>query len=356
MNKILFRIFLLCIILSITSYAQDNSKFNNAYNKLYALDYSGALMAFNNYIAEYPNDCRAYIARASSKEELNDYSGAYEDLVIFNKKADWRQDCDWRSAVGMMARLLLKMNQLPEALATFDQLFTLNLATQIDNGYYYRGITKYLLKDYKGAIADLNNVSTLHIKYFFFTLNTRGFAKFETYDYSGAQEDFEDHLSIIGPSAVAYYGRGLVKMRTDYKAAILDFNNAISIFPSVSFTGLWKTLFGDYFSLSYTYRAECKYMTGDHSGAIEDYNKAITLSPDYAPNYAGRGHARKNLVDGIQDFDKAIQLDPGNPNYYHYRSQLKYGIGDKDGACRDFRKARQLGLSATYHYLDKLCE
>jgi hypothetical protein len=64
-----------------------------------------------------------------------------------------------------------------------------------------------------------------------------------------------------------------------------------------------ETIFGGYSSLSYTSRTECKYMMADHPGAVEDYSKAITLSPNYAPNYSGRGLARtkENFRDKIQD-------------------------------------------------------
>ena len=61
-----------------------------------------------------------------------------------------------------------------------------------------------------------------------------------------------------------------------------------------------------------------KMKNGDFSDAIEDYTKAIELDPNYADAYINRGIAKNKLENhsgAITDFTKAIELDP---NYdYH---------------------------------------
>ena len=57
----------------------------------------------------------------------------------------------------------------------------------------------------------------------------------------------------------------------------------------------------------------------DNEGAIEDYNKAIKLNPNYSEAYYNRGNAKKDLgilyknIDylekAIKDFNKAIELN-----------------------------------------------
>ncbi len=52
---------------------------------------------------------------------------------------------------------------------------------------------------------------------------------------------------------------------------------------------------------------------GDYEQAIEDYNKAIELDPDFAEAYYLRGVAYYVFDDpeqAIEDFTKAIELDP----------------------------------------------
>ena len=58
-----------------------------------------------------------------------------------------------------------------------------------------------------------------------------------------------------------------------------------------------------------------KYNQQDYKGAIQDYNKAIELNPSDAEAYNNRGNAKDILKDyrgAIQDYNKAIEL---NPNY-----------------------------------------
>ena len=52
---------------------------------------------------------------------------------------------------------------------------------------------------------------------------------------------------------------------------------------------------------------------GDFGLAIENYTKAIELDPDLAEAYNDRGLAKANLGDleqALVDFDQAIELDP----------------------------------------------
>ena len=63
--------------------------------------------------------------------------------------------------------------------------------------------------------------------------------------------------------------------------------------------------------------------------AIEDFNKAIELKPDYAEAYVNRGNSYLGLEEyerAIEDFDKAIKIDPKDVGAYHNRA---IAIGQK---------------------------
>ena len=54
--------------------------------------------------------------------------------------------------------------------------------------------------------------------------------------------------------------------------------------------------------------------------SMEDYDKAIELDPDDAATYNGRGFSYSNLGQhqrAIEDYDKAIKLDPDNAEAYN---------------------------------------
>ncbi len=109
---------------------------------------------------------------------------------------------------------------------------------------------------------------------------------------------------------------------------------------------------------SYCNRGYAKHNLGDYRGAIQDYNKAIQLNPDYANAYYNRGIAKARLGDyrgAIQDYNKAIQLNPDDAEAYNNRGGAKFLLGDKNGACLDWSKAWELGNLNAYDFIKKYC-
>ena len=65
--------------------------------------------------------------------------------------------------------------------------------------------------------------------------------------------------------------------------------------------------------MAYCNRGSAKNSSGDYAGAIEDYTKAIELDPKFAVAYCNRGNAKDSSGDyagAIEDYTKAIELDP----------------------------------------------
>jgi len=78
---------------------------------------------------------------------------------------------------------------------------------------------------------------------------------------------------------------------------------------------------------------------GNYSSAIQDYDRALDLEPDYANVYIGRGIAYANLEDyprAIQDYDRAISLNPDEPAAYYNRCYAFLLIKDLQRAQTDF--------------------
>ena len=95
----------------------------------------------------------------------------------------------------------------------------------------------------------------------------------------------------------------------------------------------------------YFYSAFAKLDLGDSRGAIQDYNKAIELNPDFAEAYYNRGIAKSDLGDyrgAIQDYNKMIELNPDYALPYGNRGLFKRKLGDNRGAIQDYNKAIEL--------------
>ena len=101
-----------------------------------------------------------------------------------------------------------------------------------------------------------------------------------------------------------------------------------------------------------------KKRAGDYYGAIEDYNKAIQLNPRYANAYINRGNAKSKLNDeygAIADYNKAIELNPTESLAYKNRGISKENLGDLKGACADWREATYRGAQDTARWVMNQC-
>ena len=87
---------------------------------------------------------------------------------------------------------------------------------------------------------------------------------------------------------------------------------------------------------------------GKYDEAIEDYNKAIKINPNFASAYFYKGLAQYNkgeLKTALHDFQKALNLDPENAEYKKIVSSLNAKL-NQDSAS----PGRTMGPDAGYQY------
>ena len=69
------------------------------------------------------------------------------------------------------------------------------------------------------------------------------------------------------------------------------------------------------YSPSYNNRGNARKYLGDFKGAIDDFNKAIAINPKYAIAYYNRGIAQQELGENkaaCEDYDLAINYASGD--------------------------------------------
>ena len=106
----------------------------------------------------------------------------------------------------------------------------------------------------------------------------------------------------------------------------------------------------------YAKAGEAKYQNGDFQAALEDFDKAINLDPERADSYSGRGGARSELGNheaALEDFDKAISLDPDDADFYFNRGNCKSRLGDHNAALEDYDKAISLDSERAGFYSNR---
>jgi tetratricopeptide (TPR) repeat protein len=134
-------------------------------------------------------------------------------------------------------------------------------------------------------------------------------------------------------SAEDYFKEGEAKSKQrNFVAAIEDYSKAITADPK-----MWN---------AYVKRAFCYGLTEQYGKAVEDYTVVIGAEPEKIYSYQSRGSAHYKLghyPEALADFDKVLELDPKNQEAYNNRGFVKKGLGDKEGACKDWYTSKKLG-------------
>ncbi len=83
----------------------------------------------------------------------------------------------------------------------------------------------------------------------------------------------------------------------------------------------------------------------DLEAAIDAYDKALDLKPDYAEAYNNRGVAKNDLRQyeaALTDLDEAMQLKPATSEIYNNRGNAKRGLRQHQAALADYTEAIRL--------------
>lgn len=92
---------------------------------------------------------------------------------------------------------------------------------------------------------------------------------------------------------------------------------------------------------------------GRYAEAIDDYGKAIAIDPDFALAFANRGGTYRhigNLEAALADFSEVIRLKPENDQILRYRGHTFMRLGRYDEALNDFNAAILINPDNAYSY------
>ena len=93
--------------------------------------------------------------------------------------------------------------------------------------YFFRGLAKYSLGDYNGAIEDLNKSISINA-YFSYSYLYRGLCKQQQKKFHEALKDYADAIHRGPNNPDIYVNRGTAKLQLKlYQSAIADFDTAI---------------------------------------------------------------------------------------------------------------------------------
>jgi tetratricopeptide (TPR) repeat protein len=213
--------------------------------------------------------------------------------------------------------------------------------------YFQRGITLYMLKEYKSAITDFNAVlkSVSNENAFLY----RAACLYNVGEFKNAMADYSAAISINPGNAASYYERGLCENNLrEYDAAIKDYDKAIAIKQ-------------DYHE-AYCDKGLACFMLQRYDEALDNYNECLKLDDTYAVAYYNKGlyyHWFKDYDKAIENYTNALtnysasSLVDIRANAYNNRGNVYMIKQLYDNAIADFDNALKIDPALGAAYLNR---
>jgi tetratricopeptide (TPR) repeat protein len=265
-------------------------------------NYSKAIELYTEALNANPNYDEAYYWIASAKYALKKYS---EAIPYYDKAIELNPNND--EAYYYRALTNYNLEAFEKTLPDFDKAIALN--PDVASMYHWRGEAKYSLNLYEDAILDFSKSLELN-KNDGNSFNGRANSYYMLKKYKEARIDYTKAMEFLPDKAHTYQRwRGICNYNlNDTQEALNDFK-AFLVKDS-----------NDSYILLMT--GHSLYVLEDYQQAIEYYNKAIGIVPDYTEAFYWRGYSYFNLgkkAEAKRDVDKAISLDPANETYLKFK-------------------------------------
>lgn len=167
-----------------------------------------------------------------------------------------------------------------------------------------------------------------------------------TGNYNQSIRDFNRALQLDSTRALAYLSRGTCRLKmTEHILKLPEHPGQMNI-PA----GSERTL--------ETEETDKVLMLEDYNIILEDYNKAISLQPGLLFGYFNRAciYLKIKKFDlAIADLDKAIELEPEFAEAYYNRGLTRILMDDTASGALDLSKAGELGLVEAYSIIKRYC-
>jgi tetratricopeptide (TPR) repeat protein len=218
-----------------------------------------------------------------------------------------------------------------------------------DSAYFERGHACYMNYDLDQALIDYTHLIGIP-SFRKDALQKRGIIYLDKGERLNAIKDFTRIIEIDSLNEYAYYCRAIaynldlmeetIDGRNNYKA-LADVTKSINLAPSEID--------------SYLLRGDIYKDLEKYSDALSNYDQAISLDKTYSISFFKRAMLYKMLDNGddaLRDFNIAIKYAPDDVNLYVNRAFLYIEqFNNKEAACRDIMKAKELGFSMSQDYM-----
>ncbi|KAG0240377.1 hypothetical protein B0O80DRAFT_381294 [Mortierella sp. GBAus27b] len=277
--------------------------------------YNDAIRLYSQAIAFSP-DPVYYSNRAACYFLIDRFDKVVEDTTLALKL-----NPTYIKALGRRAQAYENMNKYQEAMHDFTAMCVLD---GFKNDSYAQSMERNLKKiaDIKAKEILKERVDRLPSKTFM-SAYLDSFRKIEL-----PETKPEDVTTGDGQFELAQYYLG----QREYQNSMEAYEKAVEL----NTTHMAKAL---------NMRGTFIFLMGNSAKALEDFDKAIEVDPNYVQTYIKRGSVymeQGDLAKTFGEFTTAIGIDPTDPNIYYHRGQVHFITGDYKTASEDYIKSIEL--------------
>lgn len=107
-------------------------------------------------------------------------------------------------------------------------------------------------------------------------------------------------------------------------------------------------------ALALNLKGTLTYLEGQSDAALDDFNKALILNPNYIQIYIKKSNVymeQGDLASAIAQLELAIKLNPLDPDIYYHRGQVHYISGQYTLALNDYTESIRLDSTFVYAHI-----
>ena len=220
---------------------------------------------------------------------------------------------------------------------------------ELHNTYFKKCLLKYNQAKYELALKDCDKAIKAHSRWGN-TFNNRGLVHLELGNYENAISDFKTAMK-LSPAMVSAKNYGNLanayELLGNYQGAIENYSKAIEIRPNLGYV--------------FHGRGWVNMEIGNFEEALDDYENAIKFFSKVELRDMGSGFwhnfgwIKENLKDykgALNEYNTGIKKDPTDSLLYANRANVKFELGDEEGACSDYKKSSKLGDEGNTEWLN----
>ena len=185
-------------------------------------------------------------------------------------------------------------------------------------------------------------------------LANKGYDKFRNGEFAEALEIYNQAISLDPTKAHYFENRGHIKKGLQqWENALKDYQKANELKPNATYE--------TYFQAGEILNKELK----NYEKAREMYTKAIEVqklnknTSDTYLIYFNIGNTflkQEKYKEAIESYNEAVKLEPTHANTYINRGFAQYNTRNKELACENWKKAKELGLDMADEYIENYCQ